>query len=610
MKNITRTPPPLRVVRRHSRLLYLLLLSVLKSGPAAIAHDCAAAMETDDFWTNIRPLEVELSGPGASDPVHGTPPAVEFGVRAPVEPEWASRWSNMQQTVEGQSHQMTDAMNETRAQLVVVTMRLTNIEDQCAFVASSLTQVAADRIEDRALLREVQSNQMLTADLTRENTSCIAGLKSVLAALHRNSIRLGAQQELWNTAWAARFRGVAAAMMLVVAAGAVLLAARMRKGFIMNACTHCQMELVGILNPAETIALGKGDRVAVPGTESGNPPPVVGSQTDADLPSEQSQSSDDRAFTPLGDCRQPQIGTGCTPWDLRSNISVSQDPWGIGVASIKGHVRTQNEDRGIGFGTAGHDVLVIADGMGGLAHGRDAASLAAITTAASIARTLNAQGWDGDQSLANLCLHAIEEAATVIAVEGFSRDIDRVEQGLRTTLIVVVANTTRVGYAYIGDGGGTLVRTSDEVLPFMRPQKADSLSPNILAASLGPIVEGRPVCGGFERMPGDLIIVGTDGVFDYVDMSFPTAVLKAAIAFKGNLQGAAEEIVRELAEFVDDHGYVCSDNLTLGLMGSRLAPPSLTPNEQSHLPNPSSEGSFEQAGSPKQPLAREVACDI
>jgi serine/threonine protein phosphatase PrpC len=140
-------------------------------------------------------------------------------------------------------------------------------------------------------------------------------------------------------------------------------------------------------------------------------------------------------------------------------------------------------------------------------------------------------------------------------------------------LIVVIADGEGVGYAYCGDGGACLVRTSGAVEHFLKPQKADQL--NVLAASLGPQMQGEPILGILRRGPGDLLLVGTDGVFDRVEESFPKDVLRAAIHFNGELETTARLILEELAAKQDEFGFICDDNLTLALAAGG-SPPVLT----------------------------------
>ena len=138
-------------------------------------------------------------------------------------------------------------------------------------------------------------------------------------------------------------------------------------------------------------------------------------------------------------------------------------------------------------------------------------------------------------------------------------------------MIVVVGESAAVSYAYIGDGGGCIVRTDGAVEQFLVPQKAFD-QPNILTASLGPQMQGEPVVGTIERRPGDLVMIGSDGIFDRTDPSFPRDVLKASIKFQGDLNVTAQQIVDELASSQDTLGYLCDDNLSLGIMGDGSAP--------------------------------------
>lgn len=94
----------------------------------------------------------------------------------------------------------------------------------------------------------------------------------------------------------------------------------------------------------------------------------------------------------------------------------------------------------------------------------------------------------------------------------------------------------------------------------------------MLAASLGPAMQGEPVVGKMPRLPGDFLLVGTDGVFDRVDRSFSKDVLRGVIQHNGDLQKVLELILYELAELQDAAGYICDDNMTLGLMCDGLQP--------------------------------------
>jgi serine/threonine protein phosphatase PrpC len=151
----------------------------------------------------------------------------------------------------------------------------------------------------------------------------------------------------------------------------------------------------------------------------------------------------------------------------------------------------------------------------------------------------------------------------------------RAKDGLRTTLITVVCTPSGYHYGYIGDGGLWVRRRSGDLEKLLSPHKADALHPNILAASLGPAVHGSPEFGEAERREGDLLLVGTDGVFDRIEDSFAEDVAGlAAQMFSGNLQEAVEETLRQLASAQDKAGYLCEDNMTLVLIADERDVPS------------------------------------
>jgi len=251
---------------------------------------------------------------------------------------------------------------------------------------------------------------------------------------------------------------------------------------------------------------------------------------------------------------------------------VPEGRWTLGLATIKGNVRSENQDYGLCFSIDDHDVVVVADGCGGVPHGQRAAYLAVLSATASVTRTFGMASKRSMPDAQGTAAKALLDASHRLAIEGDKMNVSHCRGGLRTTLIVVIAGGQGIGYAYIGDGGACVVRASGDVEYFLTPQKADPSALNVLAASLGPTMEGEPQGGLIQRSPGDVVIVGTDGVFDRVDQAFPKEVLRGCIALQGDLQAVAEQVVDELAAFQDDAGYVCDDNLTLALMGNGSAP--------------------------------------
>lgn len=269
---------------------------------------------------------------------------------------------------------------------------------------------------------------------------------------------------------------------------------------------------------------------------------------------------------------QTIIATAAKFRHIRVKPTLSSEPWELGLATNKGNVRSENQDFGLSFQINGNNVLIVADGCGGVPLGGRAARLVALSAAASVVRNYGmAQRWHVPH-VKDAAAKAIKDAAHRLAVEGDKLNITDVRGGLRTTLIVIIGNKREVGYAYIGDGGGCVVKSSGEVHRFLNPQKANDFAMNVLAASLGPMMEGDPVTGVLKHAPGDILIIGTDGVFDRIDKEFPKDVLRGCIQYKGDLQLVAEHIITEMASQQDKYGYICDDNLTLGIMGDGTTP--------------------------------------
>jgi len=259
--------------------------------------------------------------------------------------------------------------------------------------------------------------------------------------------------------------------------------------------------------------------------------------------------------------------------------------WGLAVSSVKGNVRTENQDCAVAFEIGAYQVLVIADGLGGLRHGGKAAGAAVKAAAFGIMLTLGSTTDSLINDIESVASEAVRAASQRLSVIGRRNDIKG--DGLRTTLIVVVGNGQEIGYAYIGDGGGCIYRHDGRVSHFLQPQKADINTPNVLAASLGPVTQGCPVTGKIARLEGDLVVIGTDGVFDRLETSpdqFPAGTdrfikdMVVGIAkHAGDLRAITGRVLLELTEMKDELGYIFNDNMTLGMMGTGIEP--AIPNE-------------------------------
>jgi len=247
------------------------------------------------------------------------------------------------------------------------------------------------------------------------------------------------------------------------------------------------------------------------------------------------------------------------------------DSWSLGFATHPGNVRKENQDYVICFQLGKYDALICADGLGGLPKGQQASFLAVFETAKSIIQQLGAISWKPIQPK-KVIKKALSQAHHILTAYGDKLSISDINGGLRTTLIIALANATDVHYGYIGDGGLDILRSTGHLESLMTPHKHGQLL-NVLSASLGPEKQGDAVIGQIERRPGDLLIVSTDGIADRIDApEFARDIMRLAIHKKGDLHAVAKQVVEELANSKDDHGYICDDNLTLALLGTGYTP--------------------------------------
>jgi len=244
--------------------------------------------------------------------------------------------------------------------------------------------------------------------------------------------------------------------------------------------------------------------------------------------------------------------------------------WGIGLTSSKGPVRDRNEDYALTFEINKHQVILIADGVGGMPHGQQAAYYAVRAAAWRIVQSLGRQqtassAITSDTLARDAVQHAARSLGNIVRCH-----LGTLTTGFRTTLIVIVATRTHYHFCYLGDGGGCVRRADGTCVRFLVPQKADPDTPNILAGSLGPITQGEPVCGTLPRLPGDLLVCGTDGVMDRLGTDSADRIWEAAMKMEGKLQCIADRLVEQMSSAHDEHGYICDDNLTIALLGTGI----------------------------------------
>ncbi len=243
----------------------------------------------------------------------------------------------------------------------------------------------------------------------------------------------------------------------------------------------------------------------------------------------------------------------------------------LGAASVVGPVRRENQDRiRTGRITSAKkvtlDLIIVADGLGGHPHGGEAAETASTHALARLRRELPGAYEADAEGVRTLLLGTVWSAATRLARDAQAEGWIGPEGGFRTTLIVCAVLPDCYVVAWIGDGGVFVLRDGEtDPLAVLEPHK-DPATPNLLAASLGPVTEGRPSWAIAPRRSGDLLVACTDGIADLFDAARAAQTREALASATGDAALASEALVNAFAAEVDAEGeHVFTDNLTVSL---------------------------------------------
>lgn len=238
----------------------------------------------------------------------------------------------------------------------------------------------------------------------------------------------------------------------------------------------------------------------------------------------------------------------------------------LGSFSAAGPVRADNQDRVHAGQAADADVLVVADGLGGLPRGGEAAEFAAHHAFNRLKRELPVVLVAAAEGVRTLLLSTVWSAGACLAREAGDRGWTGLDAGFRTTLVLVVALPDAYVAAWIGDGGAFVLRAGGETVALVEPHK-DPAVPSLLDASLGPVTDGRPSWAIAPREAGDILAVATDGIADHFDAGLADRVRARLAECRGRAGRAARLLVEELGAAQDGTGTaVFSDNLTLALL--------------------------------------------
>ena len=240
----------------------------------------------------------------------------------------------------------------------------------------------------------------------------------------------------------------------------------------------------------------------------------------------------------------------------------------VNVLSVCGPVRDENQDAAVAWrGEGGEAVLIVADGMGGHAAGREAAE---IVVRAALDALRTGEGGDWDATLRQAFADAQE---AVLAAQGAS-GTEMAGMGA-TAVVAVIAAGPRgpvLHLAHVGDSraylyrGRSLLRlTADHSLVgqmvrdgWLREDEAfghpDS---NVIQRAVGQRAPLEPeLQPPLPLAPGDLILLSSDGLHG----ALPDAEI-AAVAARA---GSAIEICQRLLDAA--LAAQSQDNITVGCM--------------------------------------------
>jgi serine/threonine protein phosphatase PrpC len=237
----------------------------------------------------------------------------------------------------------------------------------------------------------------------------------------------------------------------------------------------------------------------------------------------------------------------------------------LGFYTHRGFVREHNEDCVFGFEIECQYFICASDGVGGEPEG---ARTARNAVRGASRRVIEVWGGAARRGLDPATVAAVSLSAAqreIMRAIGLHRGVAIPERGCRATLLVAVVDGDRLGFAYIGDGGGCVRRAdTGQVESFVTPMKAAPGSSTIVG-SLGPELEGEPNTGCIRVGPGDLVLLGTDGIFDRVVLDDLCCGVMAALRdFRGDIPFTLKAIVDDLAGQRGPSGHlICDDNMSL-----------------------------------------------
>lgn len=228
---------------------------------------------------------------------------------------------------------------------------------------------------------------------------------------------------------------------------------------------------------------------------------------------------------------------------LTPGLRVPSGPWASVAGTRRGDGHMECQDAAVVLVYNDFIIAAVADGCGGRKRGREAARIAVAATIRNLVEKL-ASGNDPTLAVESSFNAASSRLQRARMAYGDPPSLTTLE----TTLIVAVSAANEVVLGHIGDGEAFIVRPSDNTMRrLLKPQRVDP-DKNVLAACLGPRIHGEPGITSVSRLPGDIVMISTDGIADRIKMDFwKNDLVRYLVLFQDEAANAMNAILDELA---------------------------------------------------------------
>jgi protein phosphatase len=235
-----------------------------------------------------------------------------------------------------------------------------------------------------------------------------------------------------------------------------------------------------------------------------------------------------------------------------------------------GCVRTNNEDN---FGyDARYGIFIVCDGMGGAAAGEVASKLSVDTVLTYFREAAKSkhfpvvgQTFEGVSNRANALASAIQLANTAVHEMGKAHAAQR---GMGSTIVSVMVEKNFFSIGHVGDSRIYLIRgaeiqqlTNDHSLVMeqvrrgliTREQAERSEMQNIIIRALGSEETVKPDVDDLVALPGDILILASDGLTKHVQDDWMLGIIQEA----PNLEQAVDDLIDSAKAHGGDDNITC-----------------------------------------------------